>query len=273
MSRPPIFLDKTVAGIVNKNDGERVVAGSRRPDGSQVTSTLVSLEPHSHRFAPHRYRKELKIRPGYTPEEDVKRYRSTRMAEADARAAVKGKVPGLTPGAAPVQAAIAGMSKAQKKNAKRKEKKRDGGEEEVEEEQRGKAKEQVEDVPDAWDDGDEEEAEEAAAPPPPPAAAEPASVVDDEKRIKALRKKLRQVSSRHSLQPETLHELSTLQFYPYRRPSNFENEERRAQRSPRRRRSRSRGLPASRRRLPGCRWVETKTRRRRLKLSEVTSLQ
>ncbi|ORY81786.1 hypothetical protein BCR35DRAFT_303922 [Leucosporidium creatinivorum] len=173
MSRPPIFLEKTTAGIVNKTDGDRVVAASRRPDGT--------------------YRKELKIRPGYTPEEDIKRYRSTRMAEAEARAAVKGKVPGLTPGASPAQAAIAGMSKAQKKNAKRKEKRREEGEEEEEEDGRGKAKE-AEDVPDSWDDGDDEAAgaEKATTAPPPPPAAEPAPVVDDEKRVKALRKKLRQ---------------------------------------------------------------------------------
>lgn len=131
------------------------------------------------------YRKELKIRPGYTPEEDVKRYRSQRQAEEDARASTKGKVPGLVPSAA--QAAIAGMSKAQKKNAKRKEKRRDEAEEEEEEDRGVKKVAEVEEVPEDWDD-------EGELPPPVPAPAAPAPApVDEEKRVKALKKKLRQV--------------------------------------------------------------------------------
>ncbi|KAK4698845.1 partner of Y14 and mago, partial [Phenoliferia sp. Uapishka_3] len=189
MSRAPtlphtLIPKASVSGIVDK-DGTRVVQGSRRPDGT--------------------FRKELKIRPGFTPEEDVTRYRTTRAAEADARAAVKGRVVGLAPSA--VQAAVSGMgmSKAQKKNLKRKEKKREDGAEEVEssdEEGGEKAKE----VADDWDSEGEEApvAKKEPTPPPPPPPA-PAPVIEESKRVKALKKKLRQA--------ESLRERETLGLY------------------------------------------------------------
>ena len=142
-------------------------------------------------------RKELKIRPGYTPEEDVARYRSTRAAEADARAGSKVGIPGAAPST--VQAAITGMSKSQKNREKKKEKNKK--DEVVEEEVLEEPVAPVVEVPDSWDADDEDTPVEAVvapvvvpAPPPP--------VVEDPKRtLKSLQKKLRQVriSSSHSL--------------------------------------------------------------------------
>lgn len=206
-----MFATPTVAGIVEK-DGQRVVQGTRRPDGTSVPPSLPPSFP-SLPFLPSllpsptdapsldSYRKELKIRPGFTPEEDVSRYRTTRAAEQLAREAVKGRIPGLGVGGnnSAVQAALTGMSKAQKKNVKRKEKRKEG-EPESEDEEGGKAK--VEEVVDDWDAEEEEGGEGGkgenegkkevvvvVAPPPPP------PVVEDSKRVKALKKKLRQVRS------------------------------------------------------------------------------
>ncbi|GAA6040419.1 hypothetical protein JCM8097_004537 [Rhodosporidiobolus ruineniae] len=195
MSRPPmnlVFPDRTAAGISKDANGERVVAASRRPDGS--------------------IRKEIKIRPGFTPVEDVLRYRTRGAIEAEQRRAVKGAVPGLTPPAATaqVQAALSGMSRAQKKNAKRKEKRHDepaGGAAGSGDAGRSAKKEEEEDVPDSWDADEDEEGEEAtpkpaspalpppvppisAAPPTPAAAGETAE--EKEKRARAVKKKLRQ---------------------------------------------------------------------------------
>ncbi|KAI5474840.1 hypothetical protein MNV49_002344 [Pseudohyphozyma bogoriensis] len=167
--RPPPPVIKP-SGIHESFDGERKVAASRRPDGS--------------------LRKEIKIRPGFTPEEDVVRYRSIRSQEQAAREAVKGRVPGLVPGSgqAAVQAVVAGMSKAQKKNLKRKEKRKEDADKSGEEEGEGE-----EDVPEDWDADEGEDkgkggkAVEAVAPPPPPPPP-----VEDSKRVKALKKKIRQ---------------------------------------------------------------------------------
>lgn len=91
-------------------------------------------------------RKQLKIRPGYTPQEDVRRFRGTRQAQMDANALPKGHVVGWTPPPPAVPpASKAGLSKAQKKNEKRKEKRK---------EKRDEPK-----VKDNWDDDDEGEAE------------------------------------------------------------------------------------------------------------------
>lgn len=204
----------------------------------------------------NRLRKELKIRPGYTPEEDIKRFRSTRMAEQDARAATKGVVPGAKTTTTTKQPAVA-MSKAQKKNFKRKEKRRGeeevGGEESGEEGER-KGKEEEEEVPESWDDGDEEEvpAAPAAVPEPEPVVVATAPV-DDEKRLKALRKKLRQVrwSLSLSLSSGSRHAFFELNLlYSYYRLSNSGNET--SRHSARPRRSRWRGLLGWKRRLPSC---------------------
>ncbi|PIL36754.1 hypothetical protein GSI_00443 [Ganoderma sinense ZZ0214-1] len=129
MSKPAIVPETTASGIaVDPRTLERIIPESRRPDGS--------------------VRKQIKIRPGYTPQEDVRRFRGTRQTQADATALPKGHIIGWTPppqAAAVAPASKAGMSKAQKKNEKRKEKrkeKRDEGEK----------------VKDNWDDEDEGEA-------------------------------------------------------------------------------------------------------------------
>ncbi|KAI0356656.1 hypothetical protein OH77DRAFT_1452656 [Trametes cingulata] len=131
MSKPPIVPETTVSGIaVDPRTLERVIPESRRPDGS--------------------VRKQIKIRPGYTPQEDVRRFRGTRQAQMDANSLPKGHIIGWAP---PPQAAVppaskAGMSKAQKKNEKRKEKRKEKREETK--------------VKDNWEDDDEGEGEPAS---------------------------------------------------------------------------------------------------------------
>jgi hypothetical protein len=80
-------------------------------------------------------RKELKIRPGFTPQEDVGRFRTTRQQASDV---AKGVIPGSgrparprapdpnNPFAQPIAVPAAAKSKAQLKNEKRREKKRAG---------------------------------------------------------------------------------------------------------------------------------------------------
>ena len=78
----------------------------------------------------NRVRKQIKIRPGYTPQEDVRRFRGTRQTQADVNALPKGHIIGWAPPpqAAPAApASKAGLSKAQKKNEKRKEKRKEKG--------------------------------------------------------------------------------------------------------------------------------------------------
>ncbi len=96
-----------------------------------------------------RVRKQIKIRPGYTPQEDVRRFRGTRQVQAEANTLPKGHIIGWAPPsqAAPAPASKAGLSKAQKKNEKRKEKRKEKRDED-------------EEVKDNWDD--EEEGEGAA---------------------------------------------------------------------------------------------------------------
>jgi len=82
MSLPPINPNKSASGIsVDPKTLDRVVAPTKRPDGS--------------------LRKELKIRPGFTPQEDVAVFRTSRQAAIDAR---KGQriVPGWAPPEEPV---------------------------------------------------------------------------------------------------------------------------------------------------------------------------
>ncbi|OCF76095.1 hypothetical protein I204_03394 [Kwoniella mangroviensis CBS 8886] len=75
MSLPPINPDRTASGIiVDPRTLERVIPQSRRKDGT--------------------VRKEQKVRPGFTPQEDVGRFRSTRQAAEDARAASRPTIPG-----------------------------------------------------------------------------------------------------------------------------------------------------------------------------------
>ncbi|CAA7259695.1 unnamed protein product [Cyclocybe aegerita] len=133
MSRPPIQADQSASGIsVDPITLERVIPESRRPDGT--------------------VRKQIKIRPGFTPQEDVRRFRGTKQAQMDHNALPKGHIVGWAPPPTSTAASNANagkpMSKSAKKNAKRKEK---------------REKEKAE-VPDNWEDDDED-----AAPSPAPA--------------------------------------------------------------------------------------------------------
>jgi len=127
MSRPPLNPEKSVAGIaVDPQTLERVIPESKRPDGT--------------------FRKQIKIRPGFTPQEDVRRFRGTKQAQMDSNALPKGHIIGWAP--PPTSTASSGsngtkpLSKSAKKNAKRKEK---------------REKEKSEVVPDNWDDEEDEE--------------------------------------------------------------------------------------------------------------------
>ena len=78
-------------------------------------------------------RKERKIRPGFTPQEDVARFRSIRQQAVDARALPKGHVPGWAPPGAPAPEKKEQQSKSAKKNEKRKEKRKEKRQEVVQE--------------------------------------------------------------------------------------------------------------------------------------------
>ncbi|KAH8118452.1 hypothetical protein DFH11DRAFT_1723356 [Phellopilus nigrolimitatus] len=137
MSKPAIVPDLSVSGIaVDPKTLERVIPESRRPDGS--------------------VRKQLKVRPGFTPQEDVSRFRGSRQQQQDRNALPKGHILGWvapssdkkggTAGKAAGSAAAvdtAGLSKSAAKNAKRKAKKQ------VEKEKVIQAN---------WEDSDEEKA-------------------------------------------------------------------------------------------------------------------
>lgn len=120
MSRPPINPDKSVSGIaLDPQTLERVIPESRRPDGS--------------------VRKQIKIRPGFTPQEDVRRFRGTKQAQMDANTLPKGHIIGWAPPSAESASAAKPLSKSAKKNAKRREKKAEKKEvpEDWEEEEEG----------------------------------------------------------------------------------------------------------------------------------------
>ncbi|KAI9574596.1 hypothetical protein HD554DRAFT_1990029, partial [Boletus coccyginus] len=75
MSRPPLFPQQSASGIaLDPRTLERVIPESKRPDGT--------------------VRKEIKIRPGFTPQEDVSRFRGTRQQAMDATALPKGHILG-----------------------------------------------------------------------------------------------------------------------------------------------------------------------------------
>lgn len=102
-------------------------------------------------------RKQIKIRPGFTPQEDVRRFRGTKQAQMDANALPKGHIIGWVPPPGATKPDVSGANrpstassstpttKAAKKNAKRKEKR--------EREKSDKAKEEV---PDNWEDDEEQ---------------------------------------------------------------------------------------------------------------------
>ncbi|KAK7712915.1 hypothetical protein SLS57_007659 [Botryosphaeria dothidea] len=87
------------SGAITTANGERHIPSSTRADGS--------------------VRKEIRIRPGYRPPEDVDVYRS-KTAQAW-RERGKGGVPGAVPGADATDAKTTGQSASANKNAKRRE--------------------------------------------------------------------------------------------------------------------------------------------------------
>jgi partner of Y14 and mago protein len=78
-------------------------------------------------------RKERKIRPGFTPQEDVARFRSTRQQAVDARTLPKGHIPGWSPPGAAASETKDTQSKSAKKNEKRREKRKEKRQEVVQE--------------------------------------------------------------------------------------------------------------------------------------------
>ncbi|KAJ7591155.1 hypothetical protein C8J56DRAFT_887579 [Mycena floridula] len=125
MTLPPINPSKTAAGIaIDPQTLERVIPESKRPDGT--------------------VRKQIKIRPGFTPQEDVSRFRGSRQAQMDSNALPKGHIIGWAP---PPKSSVPDsstkpLSKSAKKNAKRKEKRDE--------------KPKVEAVQENWEDDAEE---------------------------------------------------------------------------------------------------------------------
>ncbi|KAJ3987222.1 hypothetical protein F5890DRAFT_1405767 [Lentinula detonsa] len=104
MSLPPIDPTTSASGIaVDPQTLERVIPESRRLDGS--------------------VRKQLKIRPGFTPQEDVRRFRGTKQAQMDVNTLPKGHIIGWTPPPSKEVDPSKPLSKSAKKNAKRREKK------------------------------------------------------------------------------------------------------------------------------------------------------
>ncbi|EUC66741.1 mago-bind domain protein [Rhizoctonia solani AG-3 Rhs1AP] len=127
MSLPPLNPEKTASGIsVDPRTLDRVVASTRRADGS--------------------VRKELKIRPGFTPQEDVGRFRGSRQQASDKNTLPKGHIVGWVAPSSETKPKPkpAEMTKAQKKNAKRAEK-------------RAEKRTQPVAVKENWDDDDEDE--------------------------------------------------------------------------------------------------------------------
>jgi len=78
-------------------------------------------------------RKERKVRPGFTPQEDVAIFRGSRQQAMDARALPKGHIPGWTPTGAAASQKQESQSKSSKKNEKRKEKRKEKRQEVVRE--------------------------------------------------------------------------------------------------------------------------------------------
>ncbi|KAH0840010.1 hypothetical protein J3R83DRAFT_972 [Lanmaoa asiatica] len=128
MSRPPLFPQQSAAGIaVDPRTFERVIPESKRPDGS--------------------VRKQIKIRPGFTPQEDISRFRGTRQQAMDATTLPKGHILGWVPPSSETQQKEKGASAPPpNKNAKKRANQR-----------ARKAADRSEAVKDSWED--EEDAE------------------------------------------------------------------------------------------------------------------
>ncbi|THH12343.1 hypothetical protein EW145_g52 [Phellinidium pouzarii] len=141
MSKPDIEPKQTVSGIaVDPRTLDRVIPESKRRDGT--------------------LRKQIKIRPGYTPQEDVSRFRGTRQRQMDQIQLPQGHILGWVAPSAETNAGAkkktvgsAGeggdrpATKSAAKNAKRKAKKQ-------------AVKEKV--IQENWEDSDEETPKDAA---------------------------------------------------------------------------------------------------------------
>lgn len=126
----------------------------------QYTASSIRIcwthEPHPYTDATlcptasiYSVRKQIKIRPGFTPQEDIRRFRGSRQQQADATALPKGHIIGWTPpptSTAPKPGAAAAPSAAQTKAAKKNEKRKE----------KRKEKRETEKVKDSWEDEDEE---------------------------------------------------------------------------------------------------------------------
>ncbi|KAI0320230.1 hypothetical protein OF83DRAFT_1275283 [Amylostereum chailletii] len=144
---PKLNPDKSAAGIaVDPRTLDRVIPESKRSDGS--------------------VRKERKIRPGFTPQEDVKLFRGSRQQTMDSRALPKGHIIGWVPPTPPASATDkSDLSKAAAKNAKQREKRKE------------KASQDQRPVKDNWDS--EEEAVSSAGGKESPAAAKPTNASEE----------------------------------------------------------------------------------------------
>jgi partner of Y14 and mago protein len=110
-------------------------------------SLIQSYVYRTNIFLPLRTRKEIKIRPGFTPQEDVKRFRGTKQVQMDSNALPKGHIVGWTPPTANDMITIGtAQSQSAKKNAKRAAKKKKDKEEELRQK-----------ISENWDDEDEPE--------------------------------------------------------------------------------------------------------------------
>jgi len=123
MSLPPVNPEKSVSGIaVDPRTQDRIVPESKRVDGS--------------------VRKERKVRPGFTPQEDISRFRGSRQQQMDRTALPKGHIMGwVAPSSENQSKKTSTISKSAKKNEKRREKKRE-------------EKERI--IKDNWEDEDED---------------------------------------------------------------------------------------------------------------------
>lgn len=102
----PSVPTPTKAGIIESNSGERHIPSSLRPDGSK--------------------RKEIKIRPGYKPPEDVEVYKN-RTADAW-KTRGSGGIPGAEGLKDDAEASTASNKNAKRREARKKAKGAEGGE-------------------------------------------------------------------------------------------------------------------------------------------------
>jgi partner of Y14 and mago len=85
-------------------------------------------------------RKEIRIRPGYTPQEDVRRFRGKKQAQMDTNALPKGHIIGWTPPPAATKPGAGSGSAPLSKNAKKRQKQKE---------------KKAEAIKDDWEDEDE----------------------------------------------------------------------------------------------------------------------